>query len=401
MKIGVIRERKNPPDQRVPLTPEQCARVMSVPGVEIVVEPSPIRSYTDEEYVDLGIPMQEDLSDCDVLLGVKEVPVAELLPAKTYFFFSHTIKKQAYNRKLLQAILAKKIRLIDYEVITDERGRRLIAFGRFAGMVGAHNGVMTYGLRTRSFHLPRMQDFMDYEHVRAYYREELNLPPMKIVLTGSGRVGQGANRVLRDMGIREVSPAAFLEQDWSGPVFTHLTSEDYVRRKDGAPFDKKDFYAHPEAYESQFAPFAKQANLFINGIYWDSRAPAFFTREEMAEEDFKVRVIADVTCDIAPVSSIPATLKASTIANPIFGYDPVENKEVEPFRPGVIDMMTIDNLPSELPRDASKAFGEMFLIHVLPELLRPESRLIERATIAVDGQLGVHFQYLEDYVNNT
>lgn len=401
MKIGVIRERKNPPDQRVPLTPEQCARVMSVPGVEIVVEPSPIRSYTDEEYVDLGIPMQEDLSDCDVLLGVKEVPVAELLPAKTYFFFSHTIKKQAYNRKLLQAILAKKIRLIDYEVITDERGRRLIAFGRFAGMVGAHNGVMTYGLRTRSFHLPRMQDFMDYEHVRAYYREELNLPPMKIVLTGSGRVGQGANRVLRDMGIREVSPAAFLEQDWSGPVFTHLTSEDYVRRKDGATFDKKDFYAHPEAYESQFAPFAKQANLFINGIYWDSRAPAFFTREEMAEEDFKVRVIADVTCDIAPVSSIPATLKASTIANPIFGYDPVENKEVEPFRPGVIDMMTIDNLPSELPRDASKAFGEMFLIHVLPELLRPESRLIERATIAVDGQLGVHFQYLEDYVNNT
>lgn len=400
MKIGVIRERKNPPDQRVPLTPEQCARVLSVPGVEILVEPSPIRSFTDEEYADLGIPMQEDLSECDVLLGVKEVPVEDLLAGKTYFFFSHTIKKQAYNRKLLQAILAQKIRLIDYEVITDDQGRRLIAFGRFAGMVGAHNGVMTYGLRTRSFHLPRMQDFMDYEHVRAYYREELDLPPFRIVLTGSGRVGQGANRVLRDMGIREVSPETFLEGNWPGPVFTHLTSEDYVRRKDGGPFEKKDFYAHPEAYESQFAPYAKVADLFINGIYWDSRAPAFFTRQEMAEKDFKIRVIADVTCDIAPVSSIPATLKASTIADPIFGYDPVNNLEVEPFRNGVIDMMTIDNLPSELPRDASKAFGEMFLMHVLPELLRSESRLIERATIAEDGHLGRYFQYLQDYVDD-
>ncbi|PHN05956.1 NAD(P)-dependent oxidoreductase [Flavilitoribacter nigricans] len=399
MKIGVIRERKNPPDQRVALTPEQCARVLSIPGVDIVVEPSPIRSFTDEEYADLGIPMQEDLSDCDVLMGVKEVPVDELIPGKTYFFFSHTIKKQAYNRKLLQAVLAKNIRLIDYEVITDEQGRRLIAFGRFAGMVGAHNGVMTYGLRTRSFHLPRMQDFMDYEHVRTYYRDVLILPPIRIVLTGSGRVGQGANQVLRDMGVREVSPDAFLEQHWSGPVFTHLTSGDYVRRKDGGAFNKKDFYANPDAYESNFARFARVANLFINGIYWNNRAPAFFTREEMSHPDFKIRVIADVTCDIAPVSSIPATLKASTIADPIFGYDPVQNKEVEPFQSGIIDMMTIDNLPSELPRDASQAFGEMFLMHVLPELLKPESKLIERATIAVDGDLGPHFEYLRDYVN--
>lgn len=400
MKIGVIRERKNPPDQRVALTPRQCARVLSIPSVKIVVEPSPIRSFTDEEYADLGIPMQEDLSDCDILLGVKEVPVNELIPHKTYFFFSHTIKQQAYNRKLLQTILKKNIRLIDYEVITDDRGRRLIAFGRFAGMVGAHNGVMTYGLRTRSFHLPRMQDFMDYEHVRTHYRDELELPALRIVLTGSGRVGQGANQVLRDMGIREISPAAFLDQNWPGPVFTHLTSEDYLRRKDGAPFHKQDFYDHPDEYESHFAPYTQVADLFINGIYWDNRAPAFFSREEMTHPDFKIRVIADVTCDIAPVSSIPATLKASTIADPIFGYDPVENKEVEPFQPHVIDMMTIDNLPSELPRDASQAFGDMFLMHVLPELLKPESRLIERATIAENGHLGKDFEYLQNYVND-
>lgn len=401
MKIGVIRERKTPPDQRVPLTPEQCARVMSIPGVEVVVEHSPIRSFTDGEYEDLGISLVEDISDCDVLLGVKEVPIDALLPGKTYFFFSHTIKKQPYNRKLLQTILKKNIRLIDYEVITNEQGHRLIAFGRFAGMVGAHNGVMTYGLRTRSFHLPRMQDFMDYEHVRVYYRDILDLPALRIVLTGSGRVGQGANRVLRDMGIREVNPEDFLENDRPGPVFTHLTSADYLVKKDGGSFKKEHFYAHPDDYRSDFARFTRIADLFINGIYWDRRAPAFFSREDMADPAFRIRVIADVTCDIAPVSSIPATLKASTIADPIFGYDPLQNEEVEPFQSGAIDMMTIDNLPSELPRDASQAFGEMFLTHVLPELLKPESELIDRATIAVDGHLGPHFSYLRDYVEET
>lgn len=398
MKIGLIRERKNPPDQRVALTPEQCARVQSMPGIEIVVESSPIRSFTDEEYLEQGIALVDEVTDCDVLLGVKEVPVSELIPGKTYLFFSHTIKKQPHNRKLLQAVLAKNIHLIDYEVVTDEQGRRLIAFGRFAGMVGAHNGVMTYGLRTRSFHLPRMHDFMDYKHVRAYYRDNLELPPIRIALTGSGRVGQGANRVLRDMGVEECDPRTFLADSIPGPVYTHLTSGDYLRRKDGQPFNKADFYAHPDQYESRFAPYAAVADLFINGIYWDNRAPAFFTPAEMTSPDFKIRVIADITCDIAPVSSIPATLRASTIADPIFGFDPRSGQEADPFQSGVIDMMTIDNLPSELPRDASQAFGEMFLAHLLPELLKPESELVTRATIARNGNLGKYFIYLEDYV---
>jgi alanine dehydrogenase len=401
MKIGVIRERKNPPDQRVPLTPEQCARVQSIPGVKVVVEPSAIRSFTDEEYADHGIALKDDLSDCDVLLGVKEIPVAQLMSGKTYFFFSHTIKKQEHNRKLLQSILEKKIRLIDYEVITNARGQRLIAFGRFAGMVGAHNGIMTYGLRTRTFHLPRMQEFMDYEHVRSYYRDHLHLPPLRVVLTGSGRVGQGANRVLRDMGIEEADPEVFLADIIPGPVFTHLTSGDYLRPKAGGNFDSTHFREHPDQYESRFMQYAQVADLFINGIYWDNRAPAFFTREQMQDPEFNISVIADVTCDIAPVSSIPATLKASTIANPIFGYDPKTDQEVDPFQDHVIDMMTIDNLPSELPRDASQAFGEMFLMYVLPELLKPQSELIERATIAEDGQLGKNFTYLEAYVKQS
>ena len=151
MKLALIREGKVPPDSRVPLTPEQCAYVLANHPVEIVVEPSPIRCFADDEYREAGIALQNDLSDADVLLGVKEVPVEQLIPGKTYFFFSHTIKKQAYNRRLLQTILEKRIRLIDYEVLTDLNGRRLIAFGRFAGMVGAHNALYTFGRRSGLF----------------------------------------------------------------------------------------------------------------------------------------------------------------------------------------------------------------------------------------------------------
>ncbi|HKK80302.1 MAG TPA: NAD(P)-dependent oxidoreductase [Phaeodactylibacter sp.] len=397
MKIGIIREGKTPPDSRVPLIPEQCAYILAhFQGIELKVQPSPIRCYPDDAYRHQNIPLQEDLSDCDVLMGVKEVPIEQLIPEKTYFFFSHTIKEQIYNRPLLQAILQKRIRLIDYEVLTDAKGKRLIAFGKFAGMVGAHNGIMTYGQRTKQFELQRMKHFLDYAEARAAY-QRLKLPAMKIVLTGTGRVGQGAALVLRDMGIREVSPQAFLKKDFGEAVFTQLRCRDYVARKDDAPFDKKDFYNNPKAYKSIFVPYAQAADLMVNGIYWDNEAPAFFTKAEMQAPAFKLQVIADVTCDIAPLASIPSTLRASTIAEPVFGYDPVTGAETAPFQAHTIDMMTVDNLPNELPRDASKAFGKQFIEFILPELLKESSKIIERATVAVDGKLGPHFQYLRGY----
>jgi len=397
MKIGIIREGKNPPDSRVPLAPEQCAYILAhFQQVEISVQPSPIRCYPDDAYRHQNVPLKEDLTDCELLLGVKEVPIPQLIPDKTYFFFSHTIKEQPYNRQLLRAILEKNIRLIDYEALTDEQGRRLIAFGKFAGMVGAHNGIMAYGQRNGSFQLPRMKDYLDYAEARAAYKQ-LKLPPMKIVLTGTGRVGQGAALVLRDMGIKEVPPEAFLQQTFDQAVFTQLRCQDYARRRDGGGFDKQEFFAHPERYESAFAPFAATADLMINGIYWNNKAPAFFTQEEMKAPAFHLKVIADVTCDIAPVSSIPSTLKASTIAEPVFGYDPATGAETAPYQPHVIDMMTVDNLPNELPRDASKAFGEQFIAYILPELLKSNSKIIERATVAKGGQLGPHFQYLSRY----
>ncbi|MEM8528259.1 MAG: alanine dehydrogenase, partial [Bacteroidota bacterium] len=194
MKIGIIREGKIPPDARVPLTPKQCRKIEANFPVDISVEPSENRVFKDEEYVKQEVTLSKDMENCEVLMGVKEVPIDNLIPNKTYFFFSHTIKEQVYNRELLQAILAKNIRLIDYEVLTDEKSRRLIAFGRFAGMVGAHNGLWTYGKRTGIFELKRMKDYKDYAEAKAFYKA-VQFPPIKIVLTGTGRVGKGAAEV--------------------------------------------------------------------------------------------------------------------------------------------------------------------------------------------------------------
>jgi saccharopine dehydrogenase (NAD+, L-lysine-forming) len=399
MKLGIIRESKVPADSRVPLNPAQCQAIMaSNPTIKIVVQPSPNRCFTDKEYRSVGIPMEEDLSDCAVLMGVKEVPTDLLLNDKIYFFFSHTIKKQSYNRGLLQSILTKNIQLLDYEVLPNERKQRLIAFGVFAGMVGAHNAVWTYGQKTGLYELKRMKDFFDYAAAKEAYKD-ISLPPIRIVLTGGGRVANGAASVLQDMDIIKVSADDFLTKDFRIPVFTQLDCHQYATRKDGSEFELQDFFDNPAKYQSSFAPYTKVSDIMINGIYWDNAAPAFFSIEDMKQSDYNIKVIADVTCDIAPVSSIPSTLRASTIADPVFGFNPYTGHEVSPFQKAVVDMMTIDNLPNELPRDASTSFGEQFITSVLQELKnKGNSDIIRRATVTKDGELGEHFRYLEDYV---
>lgn len=398
VKIGIIREGKIPPDARAPLTPEQCAEAMVELPVRIVVQPSPVRCFKNEEYVAHGIHLQEDLSDCDVLLGIKEVPVDQLLAGKTYLFFSHTMKKQPHNRHLLQAILEKNIRLIDYEALTDERGERLIAFGFYAGIVGAHNAVWTWGRRTGQFSLPRLCESHDYAEVLEVY-EKLILPPLRIVLTGTGRVSTGAAKNLRDMGIRQVTPQEFLEKNFSETVFTQIAAQDYVKHHEGRAFDKKHFYAHGEEYVSAFAPYYQRADIFINGIFYDKKAPVFFTVEEMQQPDFQIKVIADITCDIVPDSSVPSTIRASKIADPVFGFNPKSGQETLPYLPDSVDVMSIDNLPSELPRDASAFFGRQLLEKILPELLHGRaSDAIRRGMIAENENLTPEFGYLIDYV---
>ncbi|MGB3798647.1 MAG: NAD(P)-dependent oxidoreductase, partial [Lewinella sp.] len=391
--IAVIREDKQPPDARVPLTPKQVAGLRK-DGLDIVVQPSGNRCFADEEYSKLGIPLQEDLSDRQLLLGIKEVPIDRLLPGKTYCNFAHVAKFQPYNQDLLRALLDRKITHLDYEYLTDDRGRRLIAFGYWAGMVGAHNGVWAYGKRTGKFELPRLKDLYEYAAAKKVYRA-LELPPVRVVLTGTGRVGSGAARVLKDLGFTSVSPEAFLEET-EGPVFTQLAVENYAAHSSGAAVKRKHFYKHADEYVSTFDRYAARADIFINGIFWDGKAPAFFTREQMQSPDFRIETIADVTCDIAPAASVPSTLKASTIADPVFGYDPATGEETDPYAEGFIDVMSIDNLPSELPRDASKAFGQTLIEKILPEFEKSDSDVLRRARITEGGELGPEFQYLAD-----
>jgi saccharopine dehydrogenase (NAD+, L-lysine forming) len=397
IRIGIIKEGKVPIDKRVPFTPEQAVQLRDTFGVEVIVQKSKVRTYADEEYAALGLPTVDSVADCDILFGVKEVPIAELIPNKTYFFFSHTIKEQAYNRALLKHILASNIRLIDYECLTDTAsGQRIVAFGRYAGIVGAYNGIWAFGKRYRLFDLRRAQDCFDYNDLKNEYAK-VKLPPIKIALTGGGRVAKGAMEVLCGMNIRKVSPAEFLENTYHEPVFAQLNTRDYNKHKEGDAFSRDEFYEFPERYTSNFLPYAYQADMLIACAYWDPAAPVLFTKEEIVDPHFKIRVIADVTCDIE--GSIPSTKRPSTIDAPLYDYNPSEDREEAPLsEEGNITVMAVDNLPCELPRDASTDFGRELLDNVMPHLLQKiDESVIERATIAENGLLGKHYQYLKRY----
>ena len=399
MKIGLIKEGKTPADSRVALTPVQCSFIQAHFPVKILIEPCKYRCFSDEDYMAQGVELTTDLTACDLLLGIKEVPINQLMPHKIYFFFSHTIKKQAYNKALLQAIIQKDITLIDYEVLTDEQGTRLIAFGKFAGIVGAHNALLAYAQRTGLFELPRLKDVKDYATAKNIYKN-IKLPPMKIAVTGGGRVASGILEMLQDIDCQRVTNDDYLNKSFDRAVYVRLHPVDYVERKDGEAFDKRDYYRQPSNYKACFERFYKKTDILANGIFYDPRAPRFFELEDMQRPDFNIKIIADVTCDLMPHSSIPSTLRSTTIAEPFYGFDPQTGAEIsDHFAENAVTMMTIDNLPNELPRDASIFFGEQFIKHILPEILRGgESTILTRATIVKNGQLTPTFQYLQDYV---
>jgi len=398
MKIGLLKEGKIPYDSRVALTPIQASKLKEkFPGIEIVCQTSPIRSYKDQEYADNGIDVVEDVSDCDLLLGIKEVPIDELVPNKIYCFFSHTVKEQSYNRNLLQKIIEKEIELIDYERIVDEKGQRVIAFGRYAGIVGAYNAIYTYGQKSGLFNLKRAKDCYEYNEVKQEYGK-VDLPAIKIALTGSGRVANGAVEVLDDMKIKRVSPQEILEKDFKVPVYTQLTTEDLHQHKKNKDFDLNHFFKNPDQYISTFDRFTSKVEILISGIYWDPRAPVLFTIENMVQPEFKIKVVADITCDIE--GSIPSTKRASSLDEPVYDFNPGNNKVEPPFSRGEnMSVMAIDNLPSELPRDSSRDFGQIMLEKVIPAILaKDEDPMISNATITKDGHLLSPYQYLHNYV---
>ncbi|UTW62890.1 alanine dehydrogenase [bacterium SCSIO 12741] len=400
LKIGIIREGKTPPDERVPLAPEQVAAMMKeYPQVEWVVESSPIRRFKDEEYANLGVSVVTDLSDCDVLMGVKEVPKDQLIPGKTYFFFSHTIKKQPYNRDLLRKIMADKIRLIDYECLTNDKGRRLIGFGRYAGIVGAYNGLLAYGKRHGLYDLKpawKCEDRAEMEGELAKVKFDPANPP-KMVLTGNGRVAHGAMEILSALSIKKVSADDFLTQSYDEAVYCQLRVTDYNKRKDGGEGSTAEFFEHPDLYTDDFMRFAQVSDLYFACHFWKDGSPYLFTREQAKSSDFKIEVVADISCDIdGPVAS---TLRPSTIADPLYGYLAESETETDWNNPAGITVMAVDNLPCELPKDASRDFGQEFIQNILPALLGDDpTSIIDRATITQDGELTSYYSYLADYV---
>jgi len=399
INIGLIRERKNPPDRRVAFLPEQCSAIQQqFPEIRFFVEHSEIRCVQDEMYMASGIEVTDDLRHCDVLFGIKEVPVWALQPGKSYFFFSHTIKKQAHNRKLLQEILAKNITMIDYECLVDEQGNRTVAFGRFAGIVGAYNAFRMWMLRYHEIHMKSASECGDMEEMLDYARHHTNvIEPVKIAVTGSGRVGKGAVEVLKNLGIRQVEPDDYLTNQYDEPVFTWLSSRHYLRNPNQETWDEKNYRENPVDFERHFLAYAYCTDILIPCHYWNPKAPVLFTADETRSPHFKIKVISDVTCDLE--GSVPTTIRTSTIDDPFYDYNPDTQSEAASFSGDRhITVCAVDNLPCELPWDASKSFGDMLKETIIPELLSGQHVSIDKATLAKDGHLMPRYQYLADYV---
>ncbi|MFM2364324.1 MAG: hypothetical protein RLZZ316_3226 [Bacteroidota bacterium] len=395
IKIGLIREGKIPSDNRVALTPAQCKWIhKNSTNVTIFAQQSSSRCFSNREYEMAGVTVQEDMSGCDILLGIKEVPVSMLLPGKIYLFFSHTKKKQAHNQQLLQAILQQKITLIDYECLEHEDGTRIIGFGFFAGVVGAHNGMMAYGQRSGLYNLQRVYKQRSFrELIHTYFG--LRLPNVKIAITGSGRVAHGILEIMNLMGIHEVEPEDYLKRRFSYPVYTQLKSPDLYEHQTSGKYNRIDFHENPQQYRCKFLPYAAQTDILMNGVYWDENVPRLFEKTDVPAEDFILQTIADITDD--ENGSVPINLGDQTIEDPIYGVDKNTLQKTAPYLPGSIDILAVGNLPNELPRDASRYFGEQLIKYVLEDLVKGGSEIISRATMVQQGQLTPAYQYLADY----
>ncbi len=397
--FAIIKERKSPPNRRVVFSPEKCQEVIKqFPDARIIVEASNVRIFTNEAYRNAGFEVMNDVSEADVMLGVKEVPIDALIPNKKYFFFSHTIKKQPYNRKLLKAMLSKNIQMFDHETIVNADKHRLIGFGYYAGLVGAYNGFRGLGLRDKLFNLPKVENLPDLDAVKAEL-DKIKIPAIKIVLSGTGKVTRGAKEILDHLKIREVTDAEYLSKEFSEAVYCLIDVTEYNKRSDGGEFDKNEFYNDPSGYESDFMKYAKVSDMFITGHFYGNGAPFLFTREDAKRSDFKINLVADISCDVdGPVA---CTLRSSTIADPFYGYNPKTESETSFDAPGAITDMAVDNLPCELPKDLSEGFGDMFLENVIPAFFNNDKDgILQRARITTEnGKLAPKFTYLQDYVD--
>ena len=398
MKIGIIREEKFPPDKRVVFTPKKCLKtVKKFPEIEFFIEKSDIRCFSDKEYLEKGFDVVNDVSNCDILIGVKEVPIEKLIPNKKYFFFSHTIKKQPYNKKLLQSIIKKNIQLYDHETIVDLNNNRLIGFGYYAGVVGAYNGFRGFGLKFNLFNIPRAINLKDREELNKII-SDLVIPNIKILLTGKGRVGSGVKEVLDFMNIKEVSVKDYLDKEFNCPVYTNIDVLDY-NHSDKTENTIDNFYKNPELFLSTFSKFNSVTDIFFAGHYHNPKAPKLISNNDISNNDFNIKLIADISCDIdGPIAS---TIRPSTIEKPLYGFHKINLEECDFHEDKALVVMAVDNLPCELPRDASEMFGEMFFNYVIPSFFNNDKdKILHNSRVTLDSNLTHRFSYLIDYIND-
>ncbi|MEO7801798.1 MAG: NAD(P)-dependent oxidoreductase [Ginsengibacter sp.] len=395
MKIGLVREDKIPSDNRVAFTPAQCRSIQKkYPGLSIIVQHSNHRCFSDNEYLAAGIEVEHDISDCDILMGIKEVPIDQLISSKTYYFFSHTKKLQPQNQKLIKAIIKNSITLVDYECLEHVDGTRILGFGFFAGIVGAHNGMMAYGLRTGTFELKRVNARQTLRHlIHTYFG--LKLPEVKIAVTGSGRVAHGVLEVMNLLGIYEVEPDLYLSKTFSYPVYVHLKGADLYVHKTKGTYSRQHFHDHPADYKSLFQPYVSQTDILMNGVYWEENIPRLFEAEDAAASNFKIETISDISDDRN--GSVPCNVGDSTIENPVYGVDKASFQITAPYLSTSVDMIAVGNLPNELPRDASRYFGEQIIKYILDDMIKNSGEVINNATIVKEGKLTEKFEYMNEY----
>jgi len=399
LTIGLIKEGKIPVDNRVALTPAQCKWInKNRTDLRVIVQSSADRCYTDKEYASAGVEVKDDISEADWLFGIKEVPISMLIPNKTYLFFSHTKKLQPYNQAMLQDIVQKKITLIDYECLEHEDGARIIGFGFFAGIVGAHNGMMAFGNKTGLFHLDRVNSGKNLQHlIHTYFG--LKLPPIKVAITGSGRVAHGILEIMNLLGINEVEPEDYLKKTYKYPVYVHLKGADLYAPLDGSRYSREVFHEHPQLYKCLFNAYLPHTDILMNGVYWEPGIPRLFEMDDLRSPDFRIQTIADVTDD--KNGSVPCNLGDSTIADPVYGVQKNDFSKTPPYLNNTVDVMAVGNLPNELPRDASRYFGEQLLKHILVDLIEGNSEMINNATIVQHGNITAPFDYMKAYAGQS
>ena len=431
--IGIRHEDKYAMERRAPLTPEHVKKLTDQEKLDIVVQTSDKRIFTDKEYREAGAKISSDLKNCDVIFGVKEIPDDFFEPKKTYVFFSHVIKGQSYNMPMLKRMMELKCNLIEYEKVVDEQDNRLIFFGRYAGLAGLINSLWSLGLRLKDYgfdtEFTNLKQAKDYDSLkeakeaisdvgRAIAEKGIpsELRPFVVAFTGYGNVSQGAQEILSWLPVKEITPEKLLTLHDRKKLPDNLIykvvfkEEDMVERVDGQPFELQDYYTHPENYRSKFEQYLPSVSMLINCVYWDPKYPRLVTKKAVkklfASGRPKLTVIGDISIDVE--GSVECALKPATIERPIYIYDPETETISDGHDKEGLLIMAVDILPAELPRDASESFGDV-LINFVKSIAETDfsrsydnlnlPRAIKKGLILLNGELTPDYKYLEKYTN--